>query len=91
MEFKLFCSAVVLFDLSDVLSSLLSCVSLSATRWLQILRDGFDSRLEPIAFDIHTAWLLRQEQESLQSPSTTLDFPVQYDLKIASVVQSVEC
>ena len=27
-------------------------------RWLQILRDEFDSRLEPIAFDIYTGWLL---------------------------------
>ena len=30
----------------------------STARRLQILRDGFDSRLELIAFDIYTGWLL---------------------------------
>ena len=33
-------------------------------RRLQILRDGFDSRLEPIAFDIYTGWLLTQKAQA---------------------------
>ena len=32
--------------------------------WLQILRDGFDSRLEPIAFDIFTGWLLTRRAQA---------------------------
>ena len=30
----------------------------------QILRDGFDSRLESIAFDIHTGWLLTRRAQA---------------------------
>ena len=33
-------------------------------RKLQILRDGFDSRLEPIAFDIYTGWLLTRRTQA---------------------------
>ena len=34
-----------------------------ARRW-QILRDGFDSRLEPIAYDIFTGWLLTRRAQA---------------------------
>ena len=45
-------------------------------RRLEILRDGFDSRLELIAFDIYIGWL------TSQSPSIIVEFSVQYNLKI---------
>ena len=35
----------------------------TARRW-QILRDGFDSRLEPIAFDICNRWLLTRRAQA---------------------------
>ena len=35
----------------------------TARRW-QILRDGFDSRLEPIAFDICNGWLLTRRAQA---------------------------
>ena len=56
-------------------------------RRLQILRDGFDPRLEPIAFDIYTGWLLtRRAQAHFAISSITVQFSVQYDLKITSVI-----
>ena len=36
----------------------------STARRSQILRDGFDSRLEPIAFDIYTGWLLTRRAQA---------------------------
>ena len=55
----------------------------------QILRDGFDSRLEPIAFDIYTlpggCWLEERKLTS-QPPSITAEFSVQYNLKITLVI-----
>ena len=54
-------------------------------RRLHILRDGFDSRWEPIRFDKYTGWLMTRRA---QSPSITVEFSVQYNLKITSVVFS---
>ena len=43
----------------------LSCQRHSlATRRIRILRDGFDSRLQPIAFDIYTRWLLTRRAQA---------------------------
>ena len=44
-------------------------------RRLQILRDGFDSRLEQIVLDVHIEWLLtRRAQAFSQSTSITAEF-----------------
>ena len=71
----------------------LGCFSTSAI-WpsgtagrLQILCDGFDSRLEPIIFDMYNGWLLtRRAQAHFADSSITVEFLVQYYLKIISVV-----
>ena len=53
----------------------------------QILRDEFDLGLEPIAFDIYTGWLLtRRAQAYFAVSSITVDFLVQYNLKITTVI-----
>ena len=54
---------------------------------LQLQRDGFDSRLEPIASGIFTRWLLtRRARAHEQSSSRTAQFSVEYYLKIISVI-----
>ena len=58
----------------------------TARRW-QILRDGFYSRLEPIAFDVYNGWLLtRKCKLTSQSLSISIKFSVRYNLKIISVI-----
>ena len=39
---------------------------------LRILSDGFDSRLEPIAFDIYTGWLLTRRAQARFAVSLNL-------------------
>ena len=55
----------------------LSAWQSGTVRWWQILRDGFDSRLEPIAFDIYTEWLLTRKEHTSQSPQSLLNFHFQ--------------
>ena len=50
-------------------------------RRLHILRDGFDSRLEPIAFDVYAPDGSRLEERKLTSQSPS----IRYNLKITSV------
>ena len=59
-----------------------------AARSLQILRDGFDSQLESIAFDIFTTWLLTPRAQAHFAVSlNAADFSVQYNnLKMAQSV-----
>ena len=48
----------------------MNCEQVSATppsgtaRTGQILCDGFDSRLEPIAFDVYNRWMLTQSAQA---------------------------
>ena len=48
----------------DRIAIILQRRDVAAMRRLQILRDGFDSRLEPIAFDIITEWLLTRRAQA---------------------------
>ena len=58
----------------------------TARRW-QILRDGFDSRLEPFALTYITGgcWLDERKLTS-QFPSISVEYSVQYNLKISSAI-----
>ena len=51
-----------------------------------MLRDEFDSRLEPIAFDISDGGRLEERKLTLQSPLIIVEFSVQNNLKITLVV-----
>ena len=78
-----FCQILYVFQLSGNFSIL-------ALQFAFALCDGFDSRLEPIAFDILQyvaggCWLEKRKLTS-QSPSITVRFSVQYNLKITSVI-----
>ena len=56
----------------------------TACKW-QILRDGFDSRVEPISFDIlyirRVCWLEERKLFSQSTPITVELLLVQYNLK----------
>ena len=54
----------------------------------QVLRDGFDSRLEPITYDICNKWLVARKAQAQFAVflSITVKFSVQYDLKIILVI-----
>ena len=53
----------------------------------QIPSDGFDSRLEPIGYITGGCWLDKRKL-TMQSPSITVEFSVQHDLKLTSVIYS---
>ena len=56
-----------------------------AVHKLQILSDGFDSLLEPIAFDT-SIYVNSKNASSLRNLSQSVEFSVQCSLKITSVI-----
>ena len=65
--------------------------SVIARRW-QILRDGFNPQLEPIALDMKylpSGCWLEQLKLTPQSSEITVEFTVQYHLKIISAINFI--